>query len=350
MKTDTQLVVAVPSSLMNYDLYRLLREVQVLCVDEVDVLLTGSERRATWRIMDAMRELYQRDKGKPCAPEMADGLPFRQMLFTAATLPHGGRQTAGSLLARWLPRHAVVITTDHTHQTVRTVDNIFIELPDTEATPTYKEATPTHTQSMLKLCQLERDLCSLHKDHGASQGILIFANTVSSAEEIYSHLASMGDETTPPWWAGLVGKLHKGVPPQEREEVVRQFRDQRVRVLVCTDLASRGLDLPGVAAVVQFDFPGNSAHFLHRTGRTARAGREGKGQCLSTIHAHVGQLLPSPYAVISYITPVDRDLALEIQQVLEDPSKSFQNIFSRNKMLRRKIKARKKRELRNTPQ
>lgn len=279
MRTDTQLVVAVPSSLMNYDLHRLLREVQVLCVDEVDVLLTGGERKATWRVMDTMRELYQRDRGKPRAPdEMASDLPFRQMLFTAATLPQGGPQTAGSLLTRWLPRHAVVITTDHTHQTVRTVDTIFIDIPDTEATPTYKEATPTHTHSISKLRQLEQDLCSLHESHGNAQGILIFANTVSIAENIYNHLASVGDETTPPWWAGLVGKLHKGVPSEEREEVVRQFRNQEVRVLVCTDLASRGLDLPGVAAVVQFDFPGNSAHFLHRAGRTARAGREGKGQ------------------------------------------------------------------------
>ncbi len=62
------------------------------------------------------------------------------------------------------------------------------------------------------------------------------------------------------------------------EETLRQFRESAVRVLICTDLASRGLDLPDVTAVIQFDFPGNSADYLHRAGRTARAGREGAGK------------------------------------------------------------------------
>ena len=53
-------------------------------------------------------------------------------------------------------------------------------------------------------------------------------------------------------------------------------------MLVSTDLAARGLDLPRVTAVIQFDFPVNSADYLHRAGRTARAGNlgEGKHKCI----------------------------------------------------------------------
>lgn len=49
-------------------------------------------------------------------------------------------------------------------------------------------------------------------------------------------------------------------------------------MLVSTDLAARGLDLPRVTAVIQFDFPVNSADYLHRAGRTARAGSSGEGK------------------------------------------------------------------------
>ena len=49
-------------------------------------------------------------------------------------------------------------------------------------------------------------------------------------------------------------------------------------MLVSTDLAARGLDLPRVTAVIQFDFPVNSADYLHRAGRTARAGNSGEGK------------------------------------------------------------------------
>ena len=359
VKPNTQLVVAIPSSLMSYDLHRLLRGVQVVCVDEADILLVGGERRATWGVLEAMRTLYQRDRGRERGRGGGEGrgregggggggggikleggglkgergggrvedeegierveneerervkgggmmegdggnidrLPFRQFLFTAATLPHGGPQTAGSLLVSWLPRHTLFITTDHAHQLVRTAQNRFINIGDEttptncEATPTHSETTPTTALTQLKLQQLINDLCDLGGSscHGDSGGILVFANTVSSAEKVYTFLEVEGGRAAmPPWWAGQVGRLHKEVPADEREELVRRFKGRDVRVLVCTDVASRGLDLVEVGAVIQFDFPGNSAHFLHRAGRTARAGKEGKGQIIL--------MSPKPYS------------------------------------------------------
>ena len=346
VKPNTHLVVAVPSSLMAYDLHRLLRRVQVVCVDEADILLVGGERRGTWGVLEAMRTLYQRDRDRERGGREGEGrgrergggaggggggggcvkleggclkserggggevegeeggdcvrneerervrvggrmeedggeidrLPFRQLLFTAATLPHGGPQTAGSLLASWLPRHTLFITTDHAHQLVRTAQNRFINIGD-ETTPAHCETTPTTGLTGLKLQQLKDDLCNLHGNscRGDNGGILVFVNTVLSAKEVYAFLEEEGGANVPPWWAGQVGCLHKEVLADEREELVRRFKGRDVRVLVCTDVASRGLDLVEVGAVIQFDFPGNSAHFLHRAGRTARAGREGIG-------------------------------------------------------------------------
>lgn len=261
---------------MNYDLQRLLRDVRLFCVDEVDVLLTGGEKRATWQLLNTLRDLHQKDvqrlkrlqRGSPHDGQKT--APSRQLLFTAATLPRGGPRTAGSLLARWLPQHTLYITTDHTHQAVSTSHHTFTSIEHEETTPT--------RLTELKLCQLEKDLIDLHGNEDPK--VLVFTNTVSSAEAVYRRLSEGGVVTTSPWWAGHVGQLHGGMMTEERVEMIHHFRNGKLQVLVSTDLLSRGMDLPGVTAIIQFDFPENSAHYLHRAGRTARAGREGKGQFL----------------------------------------------------------------------
>ena len=338
---NTQLVVAVPASLMNYDLQRLLRDVRLLCVDEADFLLTGSEKKATWQLLDTLRDLRHRDRRSKTLPDQTSGTAW-QVVVTAATLPQGGPQTAGSLLARWLPRDTCYITTDHTHQTVTTSHHTFTHIT-AETLLTSRKATPTSCDTLkeLKLGQLEKDLTDLHDNQSR---VLVFTNTLSSAEMVYQHLTAVGVATTPPWWTGHVGRLHGHMGTEDRAEMVKQFKEGQVRVLVCTDLLSRGMDLPGVATIIQFDFPGNSAHYLHRAGRTARAGKEGKGESTIKCDACRGHCLPLP-TVISYTTESDRDLAREVERVLADRSRSFQEIFSRNKMLRRKIKSRKTQQL-----
>ena len=79
-------------------------------------------------------------------------------------------------------------------------------------------------------------------------------------------------------WLGRVGRIHGDIPPSERIESLRKFTSGELKVLICTDLASRGLDIPDVSHVIQLDFASNAAQVLHRTGRTARAGASGKGE------------------------------------------------------------------------
>ena len=79
-------------------------------------------------------------------------------------------------------------------------------------------------------------------------------------------------------WPGRVGQIHGNIPPSERMETLKKFISGELKVLICTDLASRGLDIPDVSHVIQLDFALNAAQVLHRTGRTARAGASGKGR------------------------------------------------------------------------
>ena len=262
--SHTQCVVAVPRSLMNYDLRRLLSDVHIVCVDEVDALLSGGESKPTWRILNTLRDLHQRQTRSDNG---------RQLIMTGATLPEGGPQTTGSILSRWMPQQTLYITTQYTHQTITSSHHTFTPL-----TTPISENTPTSRDSLikLKLNQLKNDLMDLH---GNQSRILVFANTQATVELLYSYLVEVGVVTTPHyWWVGYVGQLHGKMSIDERGEVIKAMREGMLKVLVCTDLMSRGIDLPDVTAVIQYDFPENSAHYLHRAGRTARAGKEGKGQ------------------------------------------------------------------------
>ena len=73
--------------------------------------------------------------------------------------------------------------------------------------------------------------------------------------------------------AGLsVGELHGDMTQRARLEALQRFRDQEVHFLMCTDLAARGLDIPHVEVVLNFEMPREIASYVHRVGRTARAG------------------------------------------------------------------------------
>jgi ATP-dependent RNA helicase DeaD len=73
-----------------------------------------------------------------------------------------------------------------------------------------------------------------------------------------------------------VGALHGDMDQSRRDHVVQDFRDGRLDILIATNVAARGLDIPEITHVVNFDFPQNAEEYIHRIGRTGRMGREGK--------------------------------------------------------------------------
>jgi len=95
---------------------------------------------------------------------------------------------------------------------------------------------------------------------------IIFCNSVASARAIEHGLSEIGEKTS---------SLHGDIPPKLRETNFTKFKERESDILVATDLASRGLDLPFVSHVINFDFPKTVSDYLHRAGRAGRAGREG---------------------------------------------------------------------------
>lgn len=96
--------------------------------------------------------------------------------------------------------------------------------------------------------------------------MIIFCNSVNSARAIEHSLANDGMDAS---------SLHGEIPPKLRMANYLQFKARESKILVATDLASRGLDLPFVSHVINFDFPKTTSDYLHRAGRAGRAGREG---------------------------------------------------------------------------
>lgn len=96
---------------------------------------------------------------------------------------------------------------------------------------------------------------------------LIFANTIEKVEELYQQLLVEGFN---------VSRLHGDLPSRERRRIMRQIKDLQYQFVVCTDLAARGIDIPGVSHVYNYELPGELAFFIHRVGRTGRLGQVGQ--------------------------------------------------------------------------
>ncbi|MEM8729400.1 MAG: DEAD/DEAH box helicase [Pseudomonadota bacterium] len=96
---------------------------------------------------------------------------------------------------------------------------------------------------------------------------LVFARTKHGAERLMKGLVADGFDA-----ASIHGNKSQG----QRDRAIKAFRSGAIKVLVATDVAARGIDIPGVAYVINFDLPEVPDNYIHRIGRTARAGREGE--------------------------------------------------------------------------
>ena len=95
---------------------------------------------------------------------------------------------------------------------------------------------------------------------------LVFSRTKHGAEKLMKHLDHIGFKA-----ASIHGNKSQG----QRERALKAFRDGEIRVLVATDVAARGIDIPGVTHVYNYDLPEVPDAYVHRIGRTARNGRDG---------------------------------------------------------------------------
>jgi len=120
--------------------------------------------------------------------------------------------------------------------------------------------------------RLKNDL--LLDELNAREGsVMIFARTKRRTDKLAKYLESYGHSVT---------RMHGDCRQGQRNIALRGFRSGKFRILVATDVAARGLDIPQIAHVINYDLPESREDYVHRIGRTARAGAEGEALSLVT--------------------------------------------------------------------
>lgn len=113
-------------------------------------------------------------------------------------------------------------------------------------------------------------LCKEHK----AELTIVFAGTKRRCDMLEQTLRRAG--------LPIAGAIHGDKDQWQREQALGRFKDGKGKILIATDVAARGIDIPGVQNVVIFDFPGDTADYIHRIGRTGRAGAKGSSYTFFT--------------------------------------------------------------------
>ena len=130
-----------------------------------------------------------------------------------------------------------------------------------------------------------------------SGSILVFVKTKHGADKIVKRLKYDGHKAD---------AIHGNLRQSKRDRVIRGFRNGNSRILVATDVAARGLDIPVIKHVINYDLPQVPEDYIHRIGRTGRAGKDG--------------------SALTFLTNSDRNMWRSIQKLIDPNFKTFQEI------------------------
>ena len=97
--------------------------------------------------------------------------------------------------------------------------------------------------------------------------VLIFASSIKSVKEIKRTLNKSGF---------ISSDMHSGLDQNSRENTIRDFKNNKIKILVATDILSRGIDIKGIELVINYEVPNDAEDYVHRIGRTARADKTGE--------------------------------------------------------------------------
>ena len=140
--------------------------------------------------------------------------------------------------------------------------------------------------------------------------VMVFANTRNGTDMVQRTLETNGIHA-----ASISG----AVPQKKRQSLLRRFHDGEIPVLVATDVAARGLHIPDVTHVINFDLPQDAPDYVHRIGRTARLGA--RGEAISFACEHYAFHLPEIEDYIGYAIPLEHAEAEILPEIKRAPPK-----------------------------
>ena len=238
------IVIATPGRLADHihtsgaDTAAGLRRVKVVVLDEADRLLASGPGSMLSDVETCLNALPPSHERQTC-------------LFTATLTPE---VMALKSLPRAKGRPPIFVCQ--------------IDTTDLAVPPTLKQ---TYLQVPLTYREAYLHIVLLTARNTAKKSIIIFCNRTATANLLERLLRLLDHRAT---------SLHSLLSQRDRTDNLARFRASAARILVATDVASRGLDIPEVDLVVNYDVPRNPDDYIHRVGRTARAGKEGEAVTL----------------------------------------------------------------------
>jgi len=137
--------------------------------------------------------------------------------------------------------------------------------------------------------------------------VMIFCSTRRNVDIVANNLQKTGINSK---------AIHGGLSQNKRSRTLDEFHNEAVNILVCTDVAARGLDIKGVKSIYNYDLPGEAKDYIHRIGRTARAGNEGKAINIlsSRDYENFGKIINDKCLnIVQEELPVFKTIHLEIE-------------------------------------
>ncbi len=228
LKAKPHVIVCTPGRLIDHMEQKTIRldEVKILVLDEADRMLDMGFAPQLARILTSVPK-------------------DRQTLLFSATMP----------------------------QDIVTIANKHMKTPVRIEVAQQGTASERVTQELIIVHKAEK-LALLKSILGEYKGtILVFSRTKHGAKKICAAVKVMGH---------TAAELHANKSLSQRREALEGFKIGRYRVLIATDIAARGIDVKGIELVINYDLPDASEDYVHRIGRTGRAGKEGKAISFAT--------------------------------------------------------------------
>lgn len=211
------------------------------------------------RVMDHMRRhTIRMEDVRMVVLDEADemlNMGFREDMETILKEIQGEHQTA--LFSATMPKPILDIT-----GTYQKPDAVMVQVVKEELTISLVEQSYYSVRSQYKEEATAR-LLAYHDVHRA----LIFCNTKKKVDELAENLKGRGF---------LAEALHGDMSQHQRDLAMNRFRNGKLEILIATDVAARGIDVDDVEVVINYDIPQDIEFYVHRIGRTGRAGKEGK--------------------------------------------------------------------------
>ncbi|KAF8400101.1 hypothetical protein HHK36_015976 [Tetracentron sinense] len=248
IRQGCEVVIATPGRLIDCleRRYAVLNQCNYVVLDEADRMIDMGFEPQVVGVLDAMPSSNLKPENED--EELDEKRIYRTTYMFSATMP-----PAVERLARKYLRNPVVVTIGTAGKTTDLITQHVIMLKDSE-----------------KMSRLHKFLNDL-----GDKTAIVFINTKKSADTLSKALDKAGYRVT---------TLHGGKSQEQREISLEGFRTKRFNVLVATDVAGRGIDIPDVAHVINYDMPGNIEMYTHRIGRTGRAGKTGVATTFLTLH------------------------------------------------------------------